>query len=1370
MLITAAASESCVDDHDEVSLLQLRNKHLVEEAAAGRQTAATIEGTVPTVLGTPCAGACETDPSAAACATCCRAQRHEIDWQCGGEHPAECCLGEWSDACWNVMSSANNGHACNQCNAFHHRGEFGNGEPEPIESWPGSESSIIEPTSEPTIESSGPAPDPSLWPQLGKDHRKCSGATGHRVDPQVTECGSRMIDIDIAGKDMDGEYKLKKGRGAVYDGPSSLNLRYKKVATYDGMELDLKVVNMNEEYDPGRKKVVQGLYGASGFGVVSVRSNHASGFKFSLVKHGTDIEIPVPEFPVTLYDIDGGKGCAMRESVFANGYIYGKIGSNLVNITGGFRNKFPASAYEEASVDSPMSPDTLTEVQTSISAGYVFANTASFTVTFDASAGFGDDYPDLDPPVTKCGTDVHARWMIFSMKKLPCEGSYLPSNESTPDGHPYETVESQTECQMLAEEAGHPYYSFEPNQKKCFTSMKCQEPVPTDEDEPWKIFIDLWPKHNNTHVACKPTDGAPTVHSELKCQELAIERGHRFYSFLETTNQCVTSYDCGSPDDGAPPFKEEPWRIREEPWWPWGSPNRKCNDVDQAKPAPSQWACQRRAWSLKHGFYSWQPKTLMCATSEICDNPVPTDPEDEWRIHIERWPINGDPGDGTCGDEYIEGIPLGDGADCQSLCAGNDDCKHYCYLDGGQEGYCRTYGGECGSDGKKGGTNATNTYTCYDKPLTEVTTTFTPTTPGVTTVPPSVGPTATTPAPPPPTTNPLTTTPTTTEDEDFIQFEFPEGKTTTTTPSTTTEDFIQFEFPEWPEPSPSPAPGVIEDCCGHDVEENAIPGTCFSKIASLPLDSLHGRDASETFADNVHLNNFKYYLESCSGGVEECTYTELTDPDPQHHKFHVGKTRVKIEAYDIAGNKYECMRNVYVHDMEPPTFVFGPEQVHGDTGESYRQTFAPDSTTVRIEVDKETCNVKATETFSTYETLQGMSSSPGAGEGLAARDNCDVARPGDALGAEVIKKIYDSDGKLLYDSSSQDSGDESLITKGPGQYKMEIIAIDDFSEDLVFPSNRSDKMHTTKLVVDLELYDEAPPRDVGACPADMTGEKKVVIGPNETKAVVFWDVPNVTFDNCQHHQPPPEPTCVVDQLIDGVDRTTGQYGAVCHPGMTLDVGTHVIIYTFTDGYGNPPGGIECEFRVKIVQEEHPVTLTCPDDINITTLPMREFAIVTWSDPVAMQNGKALPQSHISYPQGVASGMPFPFGVTEITVRAEGHDYTAVQQGNQLQQWDECIFLVRVTDEENPKCDGREFRCNAASASAYPPMLKPYDICGGPQLQVELRPGYPTSFGYNTLGVSNTPSNRSCCASEMDVPHVCTAMEGTGTSYCSPSSR
>jgi hypothetical protein len=281
----------------------------------------------------------------------------------------------------------------------------------------------------------------------------------------------------------------------------------------------------------------------------------------------------------------------------------------------------------------------------------------------------------------------------------------------------------------------------------------------------------------------------------------------------------------------------------------------------------------------------------------------------------------------------------------------------------------------------------------------------------------------------------------------------------------------------------------------------------------------------------------------------------------------------------------------------------------------------------------------------------------------------------------------------------------------------------------------------------------------------MTGDREVLIGPNETEAVVLWNPPNVTFDNCQHHQPPPDPTCVVDTMVDGYDRVSGQYGEVCHPGMTLHVGSHVVIYTFQDAYGNPPGGRECEFRIHIVQRVHPVTLTCPDDILINTLPMREFAIVNWNDPVAMQNGKELPQSHISYHQGVASGMPFYFGVTEIRVRAEGHDYVAVQQNNQEQQWDECIFIVNVTDEENPKCDGREFRCNDHDAAVYPAMLKPYDICDGPQLNIELRPGYPTSFGYNTLGVAD--ASGSCCTSEMDVSHVCTAIEGTGTSYCAP---
>jgi hypothetical protein len=549
-------------------------------------------------------------------------------------------------------------------------------------------------------------------------------------------------------------------------------------------------------------------------------------------------------------------------------------------------------------------------------------------------------------------------------------------------------------------------------------------------------------------------------------------------------------------------------------------------------------------------------------------------------------------------------------------------------------------------------------------------------------------------------------------------------------------------------------PGVIEDCCGGEVEVDALQGECHTKIAHLPLDGLHasdwGNSDQTSFGDNVHMSHFKYYIESCDrfGG---CTYVEITDPDPQHHKFRVGKTRIKIEAYDISGNTYACMRNVYVHDMQPPSFVFAESQEQ--TGETYSQQFTSDSHTVRVEVDKRTCNFLASETFSRYETLQGV-----ARDSVRGSDNCDFE-------TEVVKKIYDLDDNLLYDSSSADFSDETKLTAGPGKYKMELIAIDDYSDDIEFPSNRSIDMHRTSLHVDLELFDAEPPSGVSACPADMTGDREVLIDPNETEAVVYWEPPNVTFDNCQHHKPPPDPTCVVDKVVDGSDRVSGQYAEVCHPGMTLHLGSHVVIYSFEDAYGNPPGGRECEFRIHIKQREHPVTLTCPDDILVNTLPMREFTIVKWNDPVAMQNGKELPQSHISYPQGVAPGMPFHFGVTEITVRAEGNDYMAVKQGNQEQQWDECIFIVNVTDEENPQCDGREFRCNDHDKAVYPAMLKPYDICDGPQLNIELRPGYPTSFGYNTRGVSK--ASGSCCTSEMNVSHVCTPIGGTGTSYCAP---
>merc|ERR1719261_523123 len=99
------------------------------------------------------------------------------------------------------------------------------------------------------------------------------------------------------------------------------------------------------------------MYGQ--LGVVSVRSNRAHPISFEIVKAGTDTPIRLAEIPITLYDLDGAKGCAMRESVYTSGYIYGKIGSHLASVTGGFRNTFGPEMGLEASVESPESPETL---------------------------------------------------------------------------------------------------------------------------------------------------------------------------------------------------------------------------------------------------------------------------------------------------------------------------------------------------------------------------------------------------------------------------------------------------------------------------------------------------------------------------------------------------------------------------------------------------------------------------------------------------------------------------------------------------------------------------------------------------------------------------------------------------------------------------------------------------------------------------------------------------------------------------------------------------------------------------------------------------------------------------------------------------
>jgi hypothetical protein len=531
-----------------------------------------------------------------------------------------------------------------------------------------------------------------------------------------------------------------------------------------------------------------------------------------------------------------------------------------------------------------------------------------------------------------------------------------------------------------------------------------------------------------------------------------------------------------------------------------------------------------------------------------------------------------------------------------------------------------------------------------------------------------------------------------------------------------------------PTPSPTPRPTVKGhtvhhwtdknprpvDCCGENpIQGKASDGQCHEVGVDVPIRT--GSTIS-LFDDNVQMSNvYKFYMEThCTDTAhgQECTYVEISDPDFNHHNFEVGVSKIKIQGFDIAGNKHECIKTLFVHDKEPPFFTTPPDQA---------------ATTLIQHVSNSSCTVKNTDPFTAYE---GLSFDP------SASDNCD-------RDVEVFRFIYDLDGNLLYSSKTDDPAGD--FTEGPGEYVMIYEAVDDYSVNL--PAPLGGPPLVTNHSVKLFLNDVSKPYDISHCPDDI----EVLIEPNETETgegVVNWTIPEVTGDNCLTVTPPPPAI-----EINGFES-----------GSKFPVGTTLVKYVFKDG-AEPPNIYpeECKFTVTVTQKKNPVEITCPDDIVITTLPQASFAIVRWDDILATQGNDVL---EVTYPQGVSSGMPFPFGVTEVKAKAVG-TLPVGQTG--AAPFAECFFTVTVTDNESPKCDSREITCAKGSAEA---AIKPFHICEGPQLDIKLDEGYQETFGYEITGVKEDPwyPAAGCCSSGMEVEHVCditSETAGTKTKVCIP---
>jgi hypothetical protein len=270
----------------------------------------------------------------------------------------------------------------------------------------------------------------------------------------------------------------------------------------------------------------------------------------------------------------------------------------------------------------------------------------------------------------------------------------------------------------------------------------------------------------------------------------------------------------------------------------------------------------------------------------------------------------------------------------------------------------------------------------------------------------------------------------------------------------------------------------------------------------------------------------------------------------------------------------------------------------------------------------------------------------------------------------------------------------------------------------------------TTFSVDLVIEDKSPPHTIVDCPRSTT----VVMKANRTSAIVQWTPPHA-LDNCGGSLP-------------AVEQSKPQK----HPGMHLPVGAHTVTYAFMDAAGNRMAN-ECEFVVHIKQHADPVAVECPGDVSVSAVADAAFGVVFWPAPVATEGSTVLGASHVSYPQGVASGIAFPYGTTTVIASANGTE-KGVQSSS-----DECTFSITVTDNQRPVLDGQRYRCLNESSLDVPP----FGICDGLELNVARHQGFVSSHKYDILGATKMPP-RGCCTSEENVEHACVSVAGPHVTY------
>jgi len=163
---------------------------------------------------------------------------------------------------------------------------------------------------------------------------------------------------------------------------------------------------------------------------------------------------------------------------------------------------------------------------------------------------------------------------------------------------------------------------------------------------------------------------------------------------------------------------------------------------------------------------------------------------------------------------------------------------------------------------------------------------------------------------------------------------------------------------------------------------------------------------------------------------------------------------------------------------------------------------------------------------------------------------------------------------------------------------------------------------------------------------DCSDDLTINAGVAATSGVLIWNEPNVST------------TC-----LDGITTISQTSGP--NNGSTQPIGTYTILYEATDNCGN----IEtCSFDITLESQAASLTLNCPANQVISTLPGASSAVATWTIPTPISDCPTGTAS-LSQTTGLPPGDDFPIGINTIT-------YEATDDCGNIE---DCSFTITVND-------------------------------------------------------------------------------------------